>query len=162
MACTNVANLLLVRTESRQQEFAICAALGANWTRLAGALLIESLLLATIGGAMGIAMAWAGIHLLVAMEPGNLPRLFEISLNLQTIAFALCITLFAGLLLSVIPIVKSFAWRFTPVLRTRSTTVTRERQRSQDALVALQLALALVLLVSCGLMIRSFNALRAH
>ena len=109
---------------------------------------------------MGIAMAWAGIRLLVAMEPGNLPRLFEISLNLQTIGFALCITLFAGLLLSVIPMVKAFAWRFTPVLRTRSTTVTRERQRSQDALVVLQLALALVLLVSCGLMIRSFNALR--
>ena len=108
---------------------------------------------------MGMAMAWAGIRLLVAMEPANLPRLFEISLDSQTIAFAICITLCTGFLLSVIPIVKSFAWRFTPVLRTRSTTVTRERQRSQDVLVALQLALALVLLVSCGLMIRSFQAL---
>src|SRR5687768_8855475 len=94
------------------------------------------------------------------MEPGNLPRVFEISLNAQTIAFAICMTLCVGLLLSVIPIMKSFAWRFTPVLRTRSTTSTRERQRAQDVLVTLQLALALVLLVSCGLMIRSFQALR--
>ena len=121
MACTNVANLLLVRTESRRQEFAICAALGANWTRLAGALMVESLLLATIGGAIGVAMAWAGIQLLVAMEPGNLPRLFEISLDPATIAFAVCMTLGAGLLLSAIPIAKSFAFRFTPVPGTRST-----------------------------------------
>jgi predicted permease len=160
MACTNVANLLLVRTESRRQEFAIRAALGASRARLAGALLIESLLLATMGGAMGVAIASAGIHLLVAMEPGNLPRLSEISLDPPTIVFAVCVTLAAGLLLSAIPIVKSFASRFTPVLGTRTMTVTRERQRSQDVLVALQLALALVLLVSCGLMIRSFQALR--
>ncbi len=163
MACANVANLLLVRAESRRQEFAIRAALGARWARVARALLVESMVLAVIGGALGIAIAYAGLRLLVAVEPANLPRLSEISIDPIVLLFAIGITLLCGLLFSVIPIAKFFRPRFTAAIgvSARGISVTRERQRSQYALVAVQVALALVLLVSSGLMIRSFQALRS-
>ena len=85
MACANVANLMLVRAESRRREFAIRAALGAKWTRVARALLVESMMLALIGGALGLAIAYGGLQLLVAVEPGNLPRLSEISIDPATV-----------------------------------------------------------------------------
>jgi predicted permease len=162
MACANVATLLLVRAESRRQEFAIRAALGARWTRVARALLIESMVLAVIGGTLGLALAYAGLRLLVAVEPANLPRLSEISIDPIGVFFATGITLLCGLLFTLIPIAKYCGSRFTAAIGvgTRSRGLTRERQRSQYALVAMQMALALVLLVSSGLMIRSFQALR--
>ena len=163
MACANVANLLLVRAESRRQEFAIRAALGARWARVARSLFVESMVLAVIGGALGIAIAYAGLRLLVAVEPANLPRLSEISIDPIVLLFAIGITLLCGLLFSVIPIAKYFRPWFTAAIgvSARGISVTRERQRSQYALVAVQVALALVLLVSSGLMIRSFQALRS-
>ena len=162
MACANVATLLLVRAESRRQEFAIRAALGAWWTRLARSLLVESLLLAAIGGAIGVAVAAAGLRLLLLVEPANLPRLGEISIDPQVIAFAAAVTLVCGLLFGVISIGKYFGGRFTAAvgIGTRAATIIRDGHRSQHALVAVQMALALVLLVSSGLMIRSFQALR--
>jgi putative ABC transport system permease protein len=85
MACAKVANLMLVRAESRRREFAIRAALGAKWTRVARALLVESMMLALIGGALGLAIAHGGLQLLVAVEHGNLPRLSEISIDPATV-----------------------------------------------------------------------------
>jgi putative ABC transport system permease protein len=162
MACANVATLLLVRAESRRQEFAIRAALGARWTRVARGLLVESMVLAVIGGVLGLAIAYAGLRLLVAVEPANLPRLSEISIDPTVLLFAIAITLLCGVLFSLIPVAKYFGPRFADVIGvgTRGISLTRERQRSQYALVALQVALALVLLVGSGLMIRSFQALR--
>ena len=162
MACANVANLLLVRAESRRQEFAIRAALGARWMRIARALLVESMVLASIGGAVGLAMAYGGLRLLVAVEPANVPRLSEISIDSAVVVFAMATTLTCGLLFSLIPIAKYLRpWLTAPIgVGVRGLSPTRGQQRSQYVLVAAQMALALVLLVSAGLMIRSFQALR--
>jgi putative ABC transport system permease protein len=163
MACANVGNLLLVRAEARRQEFAIRAALGAKWTRVARALLVESMMLALPGGALGLAIAYGGLRLLVAVEPANVPRLAEISIDPVTVMFAVGITLSCGFLFSLIPIAKSVGPRFTAAIGVgaRGNSLARERQQSQNVLVAVQIALALVLLVGSGLMIRSFQALRS-
>jgi predicted permease len=162
MACANVANLLLVRAERRHHEFAIRTALGARWTRLARALLVESVTLAVLGGVLGVGVAYAGLRVLVTMGPPNLPRLAEISIDPVALGFALTVSLLSGLLLGLIPILKYAGPRLATRLGSggRSLTLTRERHRSQNALVAVQMALALILLVSSGLMIRSFQALR--
>ena len=162
MACANVANLLLVRADARRQEFAIRAALGARWTRVARALLVESLTLALLGGALGVGLAYGGLRLLVAIGPADLPRLSEISIDAVALGFALLVSLLSGLLFGLIPILRYAEPQLATAIGGggRGASLTRERQRSQHALVAVQMALALVLLVSSGLMIRSFQALR--
>jgi predicted permease len=170
MACGNVANLLLVRAAGRQQEFAIRAALGARWTRVARQLLVESMTLAVLGGVLGVGLAYGGLRVLLAIGPANLPRLAEISMDLAVLGFALMISLMSGLVFGLIPILKyarrgpfdsaQGGPRFADAGGGRGASLTREGQRSQQALVAVQVALALVLLVSAGLMIRSFQALR--
>jgi putative ABC transport system permease protein len=161
MACANVANLMLVRAEGRRQEFAIRAALGARRSRLARALLVESLLLAAIGGAVGVALAAAGLRVLVAVQPANLPRVADIAIDQTVILFAIAITFACGLLFSLIPIAKYAGARFAADLAARGASPGPAQQRSQNLLVMAQIALALVLLVSSGLMIRSFQALRS-
>jgi predicted permease len=162
MACANVANLLLIRADARRQEFAVRAALGARWTRVARQLLVESLSLAVLGGALGVALAYGGLRALVSVGPSNLPRLGEISLDPAALGFALTISVVSGLLFGLFPILKYTTPRLEVVVGSgRGGNLTRERQRSQQVLVAAQVALALVLLVSAGLMIRSFQALRA-
>jgi putative ABC transport system permease protein len=162
MACANVANLLLVRADGRRQEFAIRAALGARRSRIARQLLVESLTLAVVGGLLGLALAYGALRALVAIGPSNLPRLSEISIEPGVLGFALTITLLSGLLFGFIPILKFARPRLVDAIVAggRGASLTRERQRSQQLLVATQIALALVLLVSSGLMIRSFQALR--
>jgi predicted permease len=161
MACANVANLLLVRADARVREFAIRVAVGARWTRVARQLLVESLMLAVLGGALGVGFAYAALRVLVVLGPSNLPRLAEISLDSVALAFALTISLISGLLFGLFPIFKYSRPRLADALAGgRGADLTRERQRSQQALVAAQVALALMLLVSAGLMIRSFHALR--
>jgi predicted permease len=161
MACANVANLLLVRTEGRRHEFAVRAALGAGWTRIARGLILEHLLLTGAGGVLGLAGAFAALRVLVTFEPANVPRLSEIAIDRNTVLFAVAITAVCGLLFGLLALAKSLGPRLTPVIGvgTRGVSLTRERQRSQSVLVATQLALALVLLVASGLMIRSFHAL---
>jgi predicted permease len=161
MACANVANLLLVRAAAQRQEFAVRAALGAGWTRLARQLLVESLTLGVLGGALGLGLAYMGLRVLLAIQPSDLPRLTEISLDRVVVTFAVMISLASGLLFGLVPIVKFARPRLADALgHSRSGDMTREGQRSQQTLVAMQVALALVLLVSAGLMIRSFQALR--
>jgi predicted permease len=160
VACANVANLLLVRAAARQQEFAIRAALGARWTQVARQLVIESMTLGVLGGALGVALAYGALRVLIAAGPSNLPRLAEISLDPVVLGFALTISLMSGLLFGLIPILKYARPRLAGALGGRGASLTRDRQRSQQTLVAAQVALALVLLVSAGLMIRSFQALR--
>jgi putative ABC transport system permease protein len=162
IACANVANLLLVRAEGRQQELAVRAALGAGWTELAREILLESLTLALAGGVLGLGLAYALVRLLAFLAPANLPRLDAIAVDPSVMLFTLAISLAAGVLLSLIPILKYAGRHVAPALRSggRSASQSRERHRARNGLVVVQIALALVLLVSSGLMIRSFHALR--
>jgi predicted permease len=161
MACANVATLQLVRADARRQELAIRAALGARWTRVARALLVESLSLALLGGALGVGLAYAGLRALVTIGPAELPRLTEISIDTVVLGFALAVSLSSGLLFGVVPIFKYAEPQALSLDRgRRSDSLTRERQRWQHGLVAAQMALALVVLVGSGLMIRSFQSLR--
>ncbi len=162
IACANVTNLLLVRVESRQQELAVRAALGAGWGRIVRGLLVESVMLGVLGGALGVGLAYAGVRFLVATGPANLPRLSEISIDARTLGFTLLLSLLAGLLLGLVPALKYAGPRTSLALRSagRTISVSRERHRARNVLVVGQMAMAMVLLVCAGLMIRTFEALR--
>jgi predicted permease len=162
IACTNVANLLLVRADARQQELAVRAALGAGRARIVRELLIESVLLGLFGGIGGTAVAAAGLRLLLTIGPANLPRLSEVGLDGWSLGFALALAVFSGLFFGSIPALKYAKTRALLALRAggRTSSLSRERQRGRSALVIAQVAMALVLLVSAVLMIRTFAALR--
>src|ERR1017187_2147603 len=162
IACANVANLLLVRAEGRQQELAIRAALGAGWGRIAKELLLESVTLGVLGGGLGLGLAYAALRGLVAMGPATLPRLNEIAIDPLVLAFTLAVSLLAGVLFGLLPVLKYAGPHLAGTLRGGGRTMSqgRERHRARDTLVVLQVALALVLLVGSGLMIRTFQALR--
>ena len=162
VACANVANLFLVRAEGRQQELAVRLALGAGLKRVAIELMTESLLLGVIGGALGLALAYGGIQLLLALEPSRLPRLNEIAIEPVVIAFTLAISVIAGLLFGLAPVVKYARPQLANALKEngRGSSDGRERHRTRNTLVVAQVAMALVLLVASGLMIRTFSAMR--
>ena len=167
IACANVANLLLVRAEGRRQEFTLRAALGAGWSHIARHLLVESLALALLGGALGIGLAYTGLRFLIAVGPATLPRLAEISIDPVVLTFALSASLLSALLFGLMPIVKHAGPKGAQALHGaargdgRTSSQGRGRHRSQNTLVFVQVALAVVLLVAAGLMIRSFLALRS-
>jgi predicted permease len=162
IACTNVANLLLVRADARQQELSIRSALGAGRWRIARELLVESVLLGLLGGVLAVGVAYGGLRLLTAIGPADLPRLNEITLDGSSLVFALLLSIFSGLFFGLIPVVKyalgSAGSALTGSGRTASSS--RTRNRSRNVLVVAQVAMALVLLVSAVLMIRTFAALR--
>jgi predicted permease len=162
VACANVANLQLVRTEIRGQELAIRAALGAARGRIARGLLAESLLLGLMGGVIGLAVAAVALPLLLAVAGDNLPAALAITIDPTVLAFAPVISLLVGLVFGAIPVVKyagvHAAKRLSGAGRMMSSS--RERHRARNALVVSQVALALVLLVASGLMIRTFQSLR--
>jgi len=162
IACTNVANLLLVRADARQQELAVRSALGAGRWRIARELLLESVTLGLLGGAAGVGVAYAGLRLLTAIGPENLPRLSEISLDGWSLVFTLILSVLSGLLFGSIPVLRYVPSRHAvPLLGgIRTASVSRERQRGRNLLVVAQVAMALVLLISAALMIRTFNAMR--
>ena len=162
IACANVANLLLVRADSRQHELSIRAALGASWSELVRELLVESTALGVLGGIAGLALAFGGLRVLVALAPANLPRVDQIALDGWTLLFTALVSVVAGVVFGLIPAFKYAGPRVTLTLRAagRSLTESRERHRARNTLVVLQVALAMVLLVGAGLMIRTFNALR--
>jgi predicted permease len=162
IACANVTNLLLVRAESRQRELALRAALGAGVGRIIRSLLVESMTLGLIGGALGVGAGYAGLRLLAAIGPANLPRLNEISMDARTFEFTLVLSVLSGLLLGVVPALKYAGPRISSALQSagRTASASRERHRVRNVLVVTQLAITLVLLVSAGLMIRTAQALR--
>jgi predicted permease len=161
IACTNVANLLLVRADGRQQELAVRAALGAGRWRIARELLLESVTLGLLGGAVGVGVAYAGLRLLTAIGPENMPRLSEISLDGQSLGFTLVLSVLSSLLFGSIPVLRYAPSRQAMPLigAMRTASVSRERQRGRNLLVVAQVAMALVLLVSAVLMIRTFHAM---
>jgi len=140
IACANVANLLLVRAESRQQDFAIRAALGAGWGRIAREMLVESLTLGVLGGALGLGLAYAALRILVAKGPDTLPRLHEIGLDPIVLAFAFGVSLLSGVLFGLAPIVKYAGPRVATALHGISRTFSegRDRHRTGHVLVVVQ------------------------
>jgi predicted permease len=161
VACANVANLLLVRVEGRRQELALRAALGADTMRIAADLLFESVILGVLGSLLGLALADEALRVLVALAPTGLPRIHEIGIDFPVLLFTLAMALFTSLLIGSIPILKYAGGRVNAGLREggRALSQSRERHRARNALVILQVALALVLLICSGLMIRTFRAL---
>lgn len=163
IACANVANLLLARAADRQREMAIRSALGASRSRVVRLLLVESVVIAVVGGAAGLMLAIWGIDLLVALKPGNLPRVAEISIDRGVFGFAALLSLITGVGFGLVP-----AWHVSkPDLNeglkesSRGTSGGPGRQRLRGSLVVCEIALSLVLLIGAGLMIRSFARLLA-
>jgi predicted permease len=162
IACANVTNLLLVRIEARQHELAVRTALGAGRARIVRGLLVESVMLGIMGGVVGVVFAYVGVHSLVAIGPSDLPRLDEISIDARTLAFTFILSALSGLLFGLIPALKYTGPRSASAVQSvgRTITVSRERHRARNLLVVGQVAMALVLLMSAGLMIRTFAALQ--
>jgi putative ABC transport system permease protein len=161
IACVNVTNLLLARGAQRRGEFAIRAALGASGARLIRQMLTESLLLAAIGGALGIVMAEHGVSALVALSPPGLPRVEAISVDGAVFAFALGITTLIGLMVGLIPALHVSRSDLHIGLQEGSRRTVGGHQLTRRLLVVAEVALALVLLVSAGLLLRSLQRLFA-
>ncbi len=161
VACANVANLLLVRVEGRRQELAIRSALGAGWKRITGDLLFESAVLGIVGALIGLGLAYAALRVLVAIAPTGLPRIHEIGINLPVLLFTLGLALLTSVLIGLIPVMKYAGGNSASGLREggRALSQSRERHRARKTLVVVQVALALVLLICSGLMIRTFRAM---
>jgi putative ABC transport system permease protein len=161
IACVNVTNLLLARGAQRRGEFAMRAALGAGRARLAQQLLSESLLLAVIGGILGLLVAEFGVQAIIALSPPDLPRLETIGVDRNVFLFALGITAFIGLLVGLIPALHASRADLNIGLKEGSRQTTGSHQLTRRTLVVAEVALALVLLVSAGLLLRSIERLFA-
>jgi predicted permease len=159
IACANVANLLLARSMGRSREFAIRAALGANQTRVIRQLLTESILLAGLGGTLGVLLAFCGTRAVLATLPGALPRANEVSLDSRVLIFTIVLSLFAGIVFGLAPALKTSRVNLQDVLKKSGAGSGGARHRLHGVFVAVEVALALVLLVGAGLMIRSLTAL---
>jgi len=161
IACANVANLLLVRVEGRRQELAVRSALGASPYRIAGELLLESITLGFLGSALGLGLAYAALRVLVLIAPEGIPRINEIGIDGPVLLFTFVISLLASVLFGCIPIFKYAGVRLSTGIREggRANSGSREQHRARSVLVVVQVALALVLLICSGLMIRTFLAL---
>jgi predicted permease len=161
IACANVANLMLVRADARRPELAVRVALGARPARIARELLTESLVLGAAGSLLGMALAYAGLRALVAMGPSSLPRLQEIGVYAPVLAVAAGLSLISALAFGAITAMKSVRSVDAPLTgNARGSSATHERAVTRSTLVVVQVALAVVLVVSAALMIRTFQALR--
>jgi predicted permease len=158
IACANVANLVLSRGAERQKEIAVRIAMGAGRTRLVRQLLVESGLLGLAGGALGLFAAYAGVKGLVAIAATVLPRVREVSLDTTVFLFALGISIFSGILFGIAPALAAAKTDLNETLKEggRSGAASRGHRRIRDAFAVTQMALALLLVIGSGLLIRSF------
>jgi putative ABC transport system permease protein len=163
IACANVAHMLLARAAARQREIAVRAALGAGRGRLLRQFLTESLLLAFTGAGAGLLLALWAVHVLVAMSPARIPRVETIGLDARVLLFLVCVSLATGILFGLAPALQSTVLNFGEALKEggRSGSEGARHSRLRNFLVASEFALALMLLIAAGLMIRSFAALEA-
>jgi putative ABC transport system permease protein len=162
IATVNVANLVVARSTAREREMAVRLSLGAGRTRLLRQLLTESILLALAGGVLGVALASAGISLLRAWNPGNLPRIEEVHLDARVLGFTFLISLLTGTLFGLAPALQSSRANLNSTLKEggRSGTASTARRRTHAALVVSEIALSLMLLIGAGLLLRSFVSLQ--
>ena len=159
IACANVANLLLARSMGRSREFAIRASLGASQGRVMRQLLSESILLAGMGGALGLLLAFWGTKAVLGTLPGALPRANEVSLDSRVLLFTIALSLFAGIVFGLAPALKTSRVNLEEILKESGRGLSGARHRLQGVFVAVEVAMALVLLVGAGLMVRSLAAL---
>ena len=157
IACGNVVNLILLRTEGRAQELSIRAALGAGRRRIAGELLTESMALSAIGGIVGIALAYASLRFLISIAPATVPRVGEITLDAGALLFAAITSVFCGTCCAAVPLLRHSKPAAAAFRSGRALSDSRERIRVRGALVITQVALAVMLLIGSGLMIRTFR-----
>jgi len=161
IACTNMANLLLVRASTMQREIAIRTALGASRWRIARQLGVESLLLSVMSGGVGVMLAIWGLSAIKLYGAGQLPRIAEVRIDGRVLVFTLAVSVFTGVLFSLVPILKSSHPDINEALRAggRGSSASRSLRFWRDSLVVVEVALSLILLVGAGLMIRSFAQL---
>jgi predicted permease len=159
IACANVANLLLARSLGRSREFAVRAALGAGQMRLLRQLLTESILLSGLGGALGFLLAFYGTRTLLTVLPGTLPRTGEISLDARVLLFTMAVSLLAAIIFGLAPALKASRVNVQEVLKESGRGVSSARHRLQAIFVAVEVGMALVLLIGAGLMLRTLAAL---
>jgi predicted permease len=162
IACANVANLLLARASSRQKEIAIRTALGASRGRIVGQLLTESILLGLGGGLGGLGLAFAGLKLLVSLNPPNIPRLAEINIDPRVLGFTLLVSLLTGVIFGLVPALQASKPDLNETLKegARGSSVGGSRQNLRRALVVAEMVLTTMLLIITGLMIKSFSSLQ--
>lgn len=158
IACTNVASLLLARASARQREIAIRCALGAGRSQIIRQLLTESLLLAVIGGVLGILLAYWGTDLIVALSPTNILRFGEVGLDGRVLVFTFVISIATGIIFGLAPAIQFSKPNLQETLRSvsRSATAPGGRERIRSSIVVLQFALTLILMIAAALLIRSF------
>jgi predicted permease len=159
IACVNVANLLLARSTVRAREFAVRSALGAGQSRIIRQLLVESVLISTIGGAVGLALAGLGTQAVLGVLPTALPRVSEISVDTHVLVFAFVLSLIAGVFFGLAPALKTARRDPQKTLQEGGRAGSARGNRLQSVLVAAEICLALVLLIGAGLMIRTLGAL---
>jgi len=159
IACANVANLLLARSLTRSHEFAIRSALGASHARMIRQLLTESILPSAVGAALGLLAAYCGMKMLLKAIPAALPRLGEVSLDSKVLLFTLVLSLITGVVFGLAPAVKATRTNLQEVMKQRGRGSSGFRHRLQGTFVAAEVALALVLLIGAGLMVRTLGAL---
>ncbi len=162
IACANVANLLLARAEGRQREIAVRAALGAGGARVVRQLFTESLVLTGVAAIVGLALALAGVRFLAWWNPANIPRVADVSLDLRVLGFTAIVALVTSVLFSIVPAFRALRVDLNDSLKdgSQSASSGAGRQRFRSALVVVEMALAVVLLVGAGLMLRSLWALQ--
>ena len=161
VACVNVANLMLARASARQKELALRAALGASRSRVIRQLLIESLMLAAIGGVLGLALSKWALYMLLKAIPITLPYWMNFGIDLRVLGFTLGVTLLTGLIFGVMPALQSSRVDLNDTLKEGGRgSLTSSGTHSRSLLVVTEIALSLVLLVGAGLMIQSFMRLR--